>query len=400
MTRVQLSTSLDPQIARFADAFVQYTLDAIDPQKLISQSMDFDAFNCPTHVIAFGKAAASMALGCRAELGTLFVDGIVLCPDEQIPEDTESLGLSFFGVDHPSPSERNIEATKAVIQYASAIPPEHACVVCISGGGSAHLCAPSPGVSLNEIIATTKRLNQTGASIQELNTARRKLETLKGGGLARLLGHLEHVEACVLSDVMGDDPDTIASGPMRDDSHPITHTVIGNHLVLRDACGSFVQHIDPEIKVQSMDAIGEASGAGQTLANSFKQSSQSVCVATGETTVDASGTEGIGGPCMESVLAAGLELTQSNLSDWVVIGMASDGIDGPTQAAGAILTNEMLGVNGVMEAAQRALSDHDAFRFFHSIGADIVTGPTGTNVNDVVMICPKILTEAFKIAPK
>ncbi len=400
MTRVQLSTSLEPQIARFVSALVEHTHNAINPQRLISQSMDFDAFDCPTHVIAFGKAAASMALGCRTELGALFVDGIVLCPDEQIPKDPESLALSFFGVDHPSPTERNIEATKAVIQYASTIPREHACVVSFSGGGSAHLCAPSRGVSLNEIIETTDRLNQSGASIQELNAARKKLETLKGGGLARLLGHLEHVEACVLSDVMGDDLDTIASGPMRDESNLIKHTVIGNHLVLRDACGSFIQHIDPKVEVRSMDATGEASAAGQTLAGLFHQSPQSVCIATGETTVDASGTEGVGGPCMESVLAAGLELTQTNLSDWVVIGLGSDGIDGPTQAAGAILTNEMLGRQVVMRDAQRALSDHDALGFLDSIGADIVTGPTGTNVNDVVMICPKILTEAFNIAPK
>lgn len=400
MTRVHLSTSLDPQIARFVSAFVEHTLDAIDPQKLISQSMDFDAFDCPTHVIAFGKAAASMALGCRAELGTMFVDGIVLCPDERIPDDAESLGLSFFGVDHPSPTERNIDATKAVIEYASAIPREHACVVCISGGGSANLCAPSRGVSLNEIIETTERLNQSGASIQELNAARKKLEILKGGGLGRLLGHLEHVEACVLSDVMGDDLDTIASGPMRDEGQPIKHTVIGNHLVLRDACGSFIQHINAKVEVRSMDAIGDALTAGQTLAGRFQQSPQSVCAATGETTVDASGTEGVGGPCMEFVLAAGLELTQSKLSDWFVIGLASDGIDGPTQAAGAILTNEMLGRQGVMRDAQRALSDHDAFGFFRLIGANIVIGPTGTNVNDVVMICPKILTEGFKIAPK
>ncbi len=400
MTSIQLSTSLDPQIARFVSAFVEHTLDAVTPQRLISQSMDFDAFDCPTHVIAFGKAAASMALGCRAELGTRFADGIVLCPDEQIPVDHQSLSLSFFGVDHPSPTERNIEATKAVIEYASAISPEHACVVCISGGGSAHLCAPSQGVSLNEIIDTTERLNQSGASIQELNAARKNLETLKGGGLAGLLGHLEHVEACVLSDVMGDNLDTIASGPMREDSQSIKHTVIGNHLVLRDACGSFVQHIDPRVEARSMDATGEASDAGQTLAGLFQQSPQSPFIATGETTVDARGTDGVGGPCMESVLAAGLELTQSNLSDWVVIGLASDGIDGPTQAAGAILTNKMLEANGVMEAAQRALSEHDTLGFFRSIGADIVIGPTGTNVNDLVMICPKILTEAFNITPK
>jgi hydroxypyruvate reductase len=400
MTKARLSTLLDPRTARFASAFVEHTLKACDPKQLVERSMSFDQFRVPTHVIAFGKAAASMSIGCRVQLGQRFIDGIVLCPDEQIPDDQESHGLSYFGVDHPSPTARNVRATKEVIRYAGDIPHEHACVVCLSGGGSAHLCAPSDGVTLDEIIETTQRLNKAGASIHELNTKRKSLELLKGGGLARILEHIQHVEVCVLSDVMGDDLDTIASGPMRDAAHPIKHTIIGNHMALRDACASFAKQLDPEIEVRSMDAQCDATEAGLTLARLYLRSPQSVCIATGETTVDASGTEGLGGPCMEAVLAAGLELTESDSSDWIIIGLASDGIDGPTEAAGAVLTSETLRKLGMTDRARRALSDHDSLSFFRTIGGEIITGPSGTNVNDAVLICPKKLVDAFMVTSK
>jgi glycerate-2-kinase len=103
---------------------------------------------------------------------------------------------------------------------------------------------------------------------------------------------------------------------------------------------------------------------------------------------------------MEAVLAAGLELTESDSSDWIIIGLASDGIDGPTEAAGAVLTSETLRKLGMTDRARRALSDHDSLSFFRTIGGEIITGPSGTNVNDAVLICPKKLVDAFMVTSK
>ncbi len=330
-----------------------------------------------------------MAIACRDGLGDRFVDGVVLCPEDLIPDDEAPTGLEFHGVDHPNPTSRNVVATERVIEFARSIPANHSCLVCISGGGSAHLCSPASGVTLEKIIERTRALNVAGSTIQQLNRVRKQLETLKGGGLARELSHVNHDEACVLSDVMGDDLDTIASGPMRDAEHSIKHTIIGNHQTLRSGCVAFIRELGFDGYIETMDALGESSDSGRSLAALYaNQQTPTACIATGETTVDASGSKGIGGPCQEMVLAAGVELMRLNRSDWVVIGLASDGIDGPTDVAGAVLTPEMLADQGVLKSAQKALEMHDSLTFLGSIGAQIVTGATGTNLNDAVLIAP------------
>ncbi len=389
MNRSICSDKLEPPIARFASGFVEQALAVCDPERLVEQHMDLDSFRSPTHLIAFGKASAAMAMACNDELGDRFVDGVVLCPEDLIPDDEALMGLEFHGVDHPNPTPRNVKASERVIEYVRSIPAEHSCLVCISGGGSAHLCSPASGVTLEEIIERTRGLNAAGTTIQQLNRVRKQLETLKGGGLARELSHIKHIEACVLSDVMGDDLDTIASGPMRDAERSIKHTIIGDHQTLRSGCVAFICALGFDGNIETMDALGESSDAGRSLAGMYAdQETQTACIATGETTVDATGSNGIGGPCQEMVLAAGVELMRLNRSDWVVIGLASDGIDGPTDAAGAVLTSGMLAKQGVLQDARKALETHDSLTFLRAIGAQIVTGATGTNLNDVVLIAP------------
>jgi glycerate 2-kinase len=383
------SDKLAPHVARFASGFVEQALAACDLERLIEQHMNMESFRSPTHLIAFGKASAAMATACRDRLRDRFAGGVVLCPDEQIPLQGESIGLEFHGVDHPNPTSRNVQATQRVIEYARSIPADHSCLVCISGGGSAHLCSPASGVTLDEIIERTRALNAAGSTIQQLNLVRKQLETLKGGGLARELSHDTHAEACVLSDVMGDDLDTIASGPLRDAEHSIKHTIIGNHWTLRSGCVAYIRGLGFDGNIEALDALGESSDAGRSLAALYAdQQTPTACIATGETTVDASGSKGVGGPCMEMVLAAGVELKRLKRKDWVMIGLASDGIDGPTDVAGAVLTPGMLADQGVLQYAHKALEMHDSLTFLRSIDAQIVTGATGTNLNDVVLIAP------------
>jgi len=387
MSPIDLSTKLDPEVQRFTRAFATYVLSRCDPGKLVSESVDFTRFDSPTHVLGFGKASAKMAMACVQELGPRFAGGVVLTPEALIPDPAPHDALRYFGVDHPASTARNMIATEALAQYAGLIPAEHDCIVCVSGGGSAHLCSPKPGVTLDQIIETTNTLNAGGASIHELNEARRSLENLKGGGLADILVRVGHCEAAVLSDVLDDDLNTIASGPMVNPGYPVEHTIIGNHRTALAAAEEFVG--GHGVGICKPGISGDSSERGRDLTRAYQESNPVSCLFSGETTVDASGTAGVGGPCMEMTLACALELAESDQSDWVTLGLATDGVDGPTDAAGAVITCEMLSGSVRRLDARRALDNHDTLPFLNSIHATIHTGPTGTNLNDLFLVCPR-----------
>jgi len=385
MTTIKLSNMLDPAAHRFAMLFVSHVLNRSDPGKLVSKSVEFKQFNSPTHVLAFGKASAKMAQACVHELGSRIAGGVVLAPESLIPDTELDDPLLYFCVDHPAPTQRNVDATNALVQYARSIPAGHDCIVCISGGGSAHLCSPRPGVTLEQIIETTNSLNSGGVRIHDLNKARRSLETLKSGGLAAILTQTRNCQAIVLSDVLDDNLNTIASGPMMCPDHPVEHTIIGNHRTALDAAKEFVGGRD--VGNWNSGISGNSSDRGRELAEAYEGTNHAPCLIAGETTVDASSTVGIGGPCMELTLSCALELAESGQRDWITLGLATDGIDGPSDAAGAVITSEMLTHSEQQHSAREALVDHNTLPFLESIHAIIRTGPTGTNLNDLCLVC-------------
>lgn len=388
MTTINLSSSLDPDVQRVTRALIGEVLRECDPGELVEGSIDFEQFDSPTHVLAFGKASTGMAKVCIQGLADLFAGGVVLCPDAMIPQ-TQDDHVRYFGVDHPSPTTRNIEATSVLAEYARSIPATDSCIVCISGGGSAHLCSPRAGVTLEEIVQTTKSLNASGATIHELNQARRSLETLKTGGLAELLSHVHHCSAVVLSDVLGDDLNTIASGPMLSTANPVDHAVVGNHRTALDAVVRFFESLGIPVGFNADMVSGDSSEQGRLLAKRFLESNSSACVIAGETTVDVGVSSGIGGPCMETLLSSAVHLAESGEQDWVCIGLATDGIDGPTEAAGGVVTDDMIESGATLLSAKSALTNHDVLGFLDSIGGGIRTGPTGTNLNDLCLIAPR-----------
>lgn len=388
MTAITLSPSLDPDVQRVGRELIGEVLRACDPGVLVRWAVDFDPFDSPTHVLAFGKASAGMARACAQGLEDRFAGGIVLCPDAMVPESRDQR-VRYFGVDHPSPTARNVEATKSLVEYARSIPSTDACIVCISGGGSAHLCSPRSGVTLEQIVQTTKALNASGATIHELNQARRSLETLKAGGLADLLSGVQRCSAVVLSDVLGDDLSTIASGPMVNPAHPVEHAIVGNHGTALNAAIRFFESTGIRVGFQSDMVSGESGAQGRLLAERFLGSNRSACVIAGETTVDVGESCGMGGPCMETMLACVVSLAESGDSDWVCIGLATDGIDGPTDAAGGILTGEMMTSLANQQVARKLLADHNTLAFLDTIGGTIRTGPTGTNLNDLCLVVPR-----------
>lgn len=389
MIPIRFREQLNPELREFAQDFVQTVLKACDPAILIRDQFAFDQFSSKTHVLAFGKASAAMATECVSQLGSRFAGGVVLAPEETIPVQHHEL-LRFLAADHPIPTQQNIDATLQLVQYARSISSEDHCIVCISGGGSAHLCSPAVGVTLEQIVSMTKVLNAQGVAIDTLNRSRKSMETLKSGGLARELNHVELCEAVVLSDVLGNDFSTIASGPMWDKTINVPHCLIGDHHTPLSAAAKYIDSRFENHPIAHDMIQGAATLEGQRLASRYlEQNGITPHLIAGETTVEAQSSSGVGGPTLELVLSTAVELARStiDIQDWIVMGFATDGIDGPSGAAGALVSSEMLTDSDSLEAAADALQRHDTLPFLESISATIWTGPTGTNVNDVCLVC-------------
>lgn len=404
-----LSPTLEPKVRSLTEQIIHRILERCNPQTLVNANFDFKRFiesGEPVHVLSIGKASVAMTSACINTLGAQLAGGVVLCPSA--PHDNYHNTIKYYEVDHPTPTQRNIHATNALVEYALSIPEQHSCIVNISGGGSAHLTSPKPGITLDNIINTTNALNAEGATIQELNEARRSMDTLKAGGLARILARINFCEAIVLSDVLSDDLDIIASGPMMTSmmdvvtgvAPPVSvrHTIVGNHRTALAATSDALESVGSSVKIAKSGLSGYASNQGRMIARSYlseqSNNSEASVIYTGETTVDTSTnfSAGIGGPALECALSAALELTEQSIhqtkAGWLVLGFATDGIDGPSNTAGAVITSDMLSAKSTQQAAQNALDTHDTLPFLDSLGAIIRTGPTGTNVNDVYLVCP------------
>ncbi len=393
MPTIRFQPNLDYPRKSLASDLITAVLGAVAPGAAMKRYFDPQSFSRPTHILAFGKASIEMTNAAIECLGTNFARATVistptLCAQAQF----KNKFVDLLAADHPLPSHLSISATNELIEHARTIPHDHQALVLISGGASAMLCSPKEGITLERIIETTDALLRSGAPIQELNAARSKLETLKAGGLAKILEHITRTDAYVLSDVIGGDPTenirTIASGPVAEPDIP--HTIIASNQSALDALCAWValEHINP-IHTQR-DAVGfaadEAKGIAKVLIDSIEDTPCAVCLG-GEPTVDITNTStpGSGGPMLELALACALELSTTDFH-WTVITLATDGIDGPTNAAGAIITTDMLKDPTTIAQAQHALEHHNALPICDTLGATIRTGPTGTNVNDIALV--------------
>lgn len=381
-------------------------------------------------VLAIGKAAAAMTLGVRDVLGERGDDLVI------VPAGAPALGGALIG-DHPLPTERNLRhaaAARRFVEAAAGSGDRAGLMVLLSGGASALLCLPIAGVSLDEYRRFTDELLRRGLDIRQLNCLRKHCEQLKGGRLAGLLGPL-WCRVYVLSDVVGDPLDTIGSGPFAPDPttfedawaalgepYPVASDrwprIVGHlwagrsgHLAdtpkLGDPVFDRVRHVivannetavrgaagkasalgfrvpEPELLVQ-----GDAAGVGRRFAAramAMAADTRPAClVLGGETTVQVGSSGGRGGRNQEMALAAAVAI--HGVAHVAISTFATDGVDGPTDAAGAIVTGETCGRARAlgMDPAD-FLRRHDSYAFFEKAGGHIKTGPTGTNVNDVAV---------------
>ncbi|QDT09485.1 glycerate kinase type-2 family protein [Planctomycetes bacterium K23_9] len=440
----------DSQVSRDAVSIWNASVDAVRARPLVSsvvhvdgqhliigkQRWDLSQFKRIV-VVGAGKAATAMASGLTDALaGCLPTIGWI-----NVPEGTET-PMNSITV-HPArpagvnePTQAGVTGTQAILDLVQTADQTDLCIALISGGGSALLPAPANGISLADKQSVTRFLSGAGANIGELNTVRKHLSRIKGGGLLRACRAGELI-TLVLSDVLGDPLDLIASGPTvpdtstaqdainvldrYDKAHSLpanirrvletatttsspqstyaTTLVIGNNQVAVGAAGELAVELGYETQTSSADQCeGEAESLGQDLAEEVlklldrEDFTQPICqVSGGEPTVILadSSIRGKGGRNQQLVLAAYLHLQKQDLTpeQWnriAILSGGTDGEDGPTDAAGAFI-NAAVHQQIVQQRldGQDFLRRNDAYHFFQSVGGLLTTGPTGTNVCDV-----------------
>jgi len=419
-------------------AAVKHNISIVGSQLLIgSQSVDLPSKG-RIFVVGAGKAGAPMAQAAADQLGSRLSAGIVIVKEGYgIADGTFPTGLKIVEASHPLPDQRGVNATAEIFDLLSTARPEDIVIALISGGASALLTTPVAGITLADLQELTGLLLRSGASISEINILRKHLDAVKGGGLARAAVPAS-LAALILSDVVGDDPGTIGSGPTAPD--PSTYTdalnilqkyglelsippgilthiqrgingevpetlkpddpilenvinlIVGSNGVAARAAASVATHFGFTTRVLTTSLEGEARLVGQIfgqaardLAGSQTNLPRPCClIAGGETTVQVSGS-GYGGRNQEVALAAVPYL--DGLHKVLFISMATDGGDGPTDAAGAVVSGETASRARELELDPHDyLARHDAYPFFAALGDLLKPGPTRTNVNDLVFL--------------
>ena len=375
-------------------------------------------------VLGGGKAAGVVAAELESILGDRLTGGVVVT---NAPTDTER--ISQRPGDHPVPGEDSLKSSRELLTAAAAADKRTLVLAVITGGGSALLTAPADGISLRDLQSTTQSLLDCGATIGEINTVRKHLSKIKGGQLAAATAPAE-VCCLVVSDVVGNELETVASGPFVADSTTfqdaqqvvdrydcrlpravrqrledgaageidetpdadspaldrVTTTILGDNMVAVQAAAESLRAAGFDSLVLSSRIRGESREAAKTqvaVAEEMRATGEpldppAAIVSGGETTVTVRG-EGTGGPNQEFVLSAAVELDEPGV---VVGAVDTDGIDGVTDAAGGIIDCETVSD----DMAHAALADNDAYTVLAEADALIRTGATGTNVNDLRVV--------------
>ena len=407
---------------KILNALYQQALAAVDPLLIVPQHLPEPPKQGRTVVLGAGKAAARMALAVEKNwVGSL--EGIVVT---RYGHNEPCQKIKVIEAGHPVPDAAGMEAAKAMLQLAQTLGPDDLVIALISGGGSSLLTLPAPGLTLEHKREINKALLNSGASITEMNCVRRHLSAIKGGKLAEACG-LARLHTLVVSDVPGDDPSVVASGPtIADSSSPedaltilrryhimipseveralLQQELTGNHntrpqgerahrviATAQQALDAAARHatqlgltplvLGGSIEGESRDVAAMHAGIARQI-KMYSQPVASPCVilSGGETTVTVKG-QGRGGRNAEFMLSLALNL--QGLDGVHALAIDTDGIDGVEDNAGARIAPDTL-----QRAAEHGmnpreyLANNDAYHFFEALSDLIVTGPTRTNVND------------------
>ena len=400
-----------------ADGIIKESLAAVLPDAAVAKALTGHRFSAGRIVlVAVGKAAWQMARAAADALGERIDCGIVITKYDHVMGTIPRVTCMEAG--HPVPDENSFAATEEALRLTEHLTAEDTVLFLLSGGGSALF--EKPLIPAAELTTLTEQLLASGADIVEMNTIRKRMSAVKGG---RFAAHCApaHVFSIVLSDILGDPLDMIASGP----AHPDASTTADAHAIARKyglwlsdaaralldaplpsslpnvtthitgsvrelcaAAGRAVQRrgYAPVLLTEQLDI--EARAAGQFLAciarTHAADSDSTAYIAGGETVVLLMG-KGRGGRNQELALAAADGI--AGLSNVAVFSVGSDGTDGPTDAAGGYVDG---GTAAALARAERsaaaALAENDAYPALNAVEGLIMTGPTGTNVNDVAVL--------------
>ena len=403
------------ELRQCADKIIAASIGAVLPDAAVEKALRGKVFPGRVFLVAAGKAAWQMAKSAYGCLGSGIYDGMVITKYDHV---MGSIGnLRCFEAGHPVPDENSFAATREALKLVGNLQPEDTVLFLLSGGGSALFEVPL--VSGEELQSVTGQLLACGADIVEINTIRKRLSAVKGGRFAEVCAPAQ-VFAVVLSDVLGDRLDSIASGPACPDSstageavaiakkyglqlseqawqlleqetpkelHNVTTLVTGSVKALCAAAAKACRDFGYEPVILTDDLSCEAKEAGALLAAHVKQHQgkgrKLAFIAGDETVVQLTGT-GKGGRNQELALSAAMGI--EGLAGTCVFSVGSDGTDGPTDAAGGYVdatTAARLRNQGVF--IPEVLQNNDAYHALQKVDGLIFTGPTGTNVIDVAV---------------
>jgi hydroxypyruvate reductase len=405
---------------------LEIALEAVrrmDPREGVLRALEGRRFPGEVVLLSLGKAGWTMAAAAREALGSAISRGLVVTKYGHSRGPLE--GLEIIEAGHPLPDANSLRAGEKGLGLVENLSSEDTVLLLVSGGGSALFELPWEGIALEDLESLTEQLLRGGADIREINTLRKRLSQVKGGRLAER-AFPARVLSLLLSDVVGDAPDAIASGPgvpdvtTREEAreigirynlslsaeagralnretpkelpHVAWQLIGGVSLLCQEAAEeSRRRGFTPWILTTSLDCEAREAGAFfASLARTIRQGKSSftppcALIAGGETVVHLRGN-GKGGRNQELALAGAFGL--EGVPGAVLLSLGSDGTDGPTDAAGGLAdwgTLERIRSQGT-KSPRNYLEENDAYHALALAGDHIVTGPTGTNVNDLVLL--------------
>jgi glycerate 2-kinase len=415
------------------------TLQVSSPLQSFSLRMNLSSFES-VYLVGAGKATSKMADALSKILGLRLSGGAINVPYQSNTHVNGKVDVTEAG--HPIPDEPGVKGTEKIINILRKTKNSDLVFVLISGGASALMPLPADGIKLSDKQKITNDLLTSGASINEINIVRKHISKVKGGQLVRLINKGCTVISLILSDVIGDDLETIASGPTVPDtstfkdaasvlrkyglwtnkgehSPPINfisdglrglikdtpkasdpvfdrvhNIVIGNNTLLCKKATQYLKSRGFEAKYLGSSFDGQAKSFGLLVAKLARQinkpSKPSAFILGGETTVKLNKTRrnGVGGRNQEAILIAALKSNFASKDDITILCMGTDGIDGNSMAAGAFITPKTTSlVKQSKTKMKKYLQTHDSYNALKEVRSSIVTGRTGTNLNDISIVC-------------
>lgn len=407
---IHFSPDAGPSRARLLQVY-RAALAAVDGRARVRAALAERRPRGPVRVVAVGKAAGAMLSGAFDVLGAEIEAALLITRRGYGPPDGTLPRTACIEAGHPVPDARSLAAGSRLLRFIADAPAGRPWLILISGGASSLVEVLPGGMSLDDLQRINDWLLASGLAIGEINAVRRRVSRIKGGGLAAHLARhgAGSVSALLMSDVPGDDPGVIGSGLLHATAEalpselpdwlrvwvegaapavttvlPIIDTaIVANLDTALDAAARAGAALGLDVQCHPERLAGDAAGTGRRLAAVLLSGPPGLCIRGGETTVVLPAAPGRGGRCQHLALAAAEVLDGS---DCALLAGASDGSDGVTDAAGALVDGMTLarGRGLGLDAAQ-ALIVADTGSYLAATGDLIHTGPTGSNVNDLVL---------------